>query len=391
MPKTIAGPLSGRAFDHVLVIVFENQYRGYVLANPYMRRLARQGIQLGNYFGVMHPSQTNYIASIAGELCNVTSDERPPLLDAAHDRRSHRRGARTASLEGVHGQLRAERDAMDARLRPKDAPPYFVKHNPFSSFSSIVRNEERWRQHRQRGRAVRRSAQRRVSRVRLVHAQYLERRPLDRRNRDRSETARSDPGRPAGALARRLLLPPAFPGSSVASAAADAGGRHVRRVRLRSGLSAWTWRRPTTDPTRSTRSFSPTTSSRASRRRATTTTACCARSSRISASATSARTMPSANWFQFLWGRRFEWSAPQDTSFEVFDGPIAAAGFGGGLFVACAAPDGTVRVRVRSSESRPLVARRDVGGGRLRRAGHGLHLHGARVGGSLSCPVTWRA
>jgi hypothetical protein len=39
-----------------------------VLGNPYMRRLARQGIQLGNYFGVMHPSQTNYIASIAGRV-----------------------------------------------------------------------------------------------------------------------------------------------------------------------------------------------------------------------------------------------------------------------------------------------------------------------------------
>ncbi len=75
-----ASPANGRAFDHVLVIMFENQYRGYVLGNPYMRRLARQGIQLGNYFGVMHPSQTNYIASIAGELCNVTSDDRPPLL-----------------------------------------------------------------------------------------------------------------------------------------------------------------------------------------------------------------------------------------------------------------------------------------------------------------------
>jgi hypothetical protein len=45
-----------------------------------MRRLARQGIELGNYFGVMHPSQTNYIAAIAGELCNVSSDECPPLI-----------------------------------------------------------------------------------------------------------------------------------------------------------------------------------------------------------------------------------------------------------------------------------------------------------------------
>ena len=32
MLNTIAaGSLSGRAFDHVLIIMFENQYRGYVL------------------------------------------------------------------------------------------------------------------------------------------------------------------------------------------------------------------------------------------------------------------------------------------------------------------------------------------------------------------------
>jgi hypothetical protein len=69
-----------RAFDHVLVIMFENQYRGYVKENPYFARLAREGVELENAFGVMHPSQTNYIASIAGELCGVTSDDPPGPL-----------------------------------------------------------------------------------------------------------------------------------------------------------------------------------------------------------------------------------------------------------------------------------------------------------------------
>jgi hypothetical protein len=76
----VPGTLSGRAFDHVLIILFENQCGSYVLGNPYMRRLTRQGIQLRNHFGVMHPSQTNYTASIAGALCSIPSDERPTLL-----------------------------------------------------------------------------------------------------------------------------------------------------------------------------------------------------------------------------------------------------------------------------------------------------------------------
>jgi hypothetical protein len=69
-----------RVFDRVLVLMFENQYRSYVLDNPFFRRLARQGIEPGNYNGVMHPSQTNYIAAVAGELCGVTADEPPPAL-----------------------------------------------------------------------------------------------------------------------------------------------------------------------------------------------------------------------------------------------------------------------------------------------------------------------
>jgi len=51
--SSAAVPGLGRAFDHVLIIMFENMYRDYVPGNPYMRRLARQGIQLGNFFGVM--------------------------------------------------------------------------------------------------------------------------------------------------------------------------------------------------------------------------------------------------------------------------------------------------------------------------------------------------
>jgi ribosomal protein L16 Arg81 hydroxylase len=46
------------------------------MQNPYMRDLARQGIDLHASFGIMHPSQTNYISTVAGELCNVTSDNR---------------------------------------------------------------------------------------------------------------------------------------------------------------------------------------------------------------------------------------------------------------------------------------------------------------------------
>lgn len=63
-----------RVFDRVVIIMFENEYRNDVMRNPYMRSLAASGIDLGTSFGVMHPSNTNYVASIAGETCNITAD-----------------------------------------------------------------------------------------------------------------------------------------------------------------------------------------------------------------------------------------------------------------------------------------------------------------------------
>jgi hypothetical protein len=139
-------PSHQRAFDHVLVIMFENQYRAYMMQNQYLRGLARQGIDLRASFGVMHPSQTNYIASIAGELCNVTSDTaNDPLLTQ-----------RTIVdlIEAAPDELRwkaymqsycAQAQPWTPTLVPVDQKPYYVKHNPFASFATVVRNEARWR------------------------------------------------------------------------------------------------------------------------------------------------------------------------------------------------------------------------------------------------------
>ncbi len=141
----MAQPVARRAFDRVLVIMFENQYRGYVLANAYMRQLAKRGIQLGNSFGVMHPSQTNYIASIAGALCNVTNDEVPKLLtektlaDLVHEAPGRLR------WKAYMDSYVPEATPWTPTFTPRDAPPYYVKHNPFASFASVVRNEAMWR------------------------------------------------------------------------------------------------------------------------------------------------------------------------------------------------------------------------------------------------------
>ncbi len=137
--------MDDRVFDHVLIIMFENEYRGYVLENQYMRNLATQGIELTNCFGVMHPSQTNYIASIAGELCNVSDDQKPQplpqqtIVDLIE-----------ASPQNLRWKAYMDSYVADDTpwkpedFTPRDHYPYVIKHNPFSSFKNILDDKQRW-------------------------------------------------------------------------------------------------------------------------------------------------------------------------------------------------------------------------------------------------------
>ena len=133
-----------RAFDHILIIMFENEYRSYVMKNPYFKKLSEQGINMENYFGVMHPSQTNYISSIAAELCNVTDDDAPQnllpqrtIVDLIEEAGLDWRAYMDSYIPQNQG--------WSPGLKPKDEYPYVIKHNAFSSFENIVRDEKRWK------------------------------------------------------------------------------------------------------------------------------------------------------------------------------------------------------------------------------------------------------
>lgn len=134
-----------RVFDHVFIIMFENQYRSYVMENEYFQGLSKQGIDMANYFGVMHPSQTNYISSLAAELCNMTDDEPPATLlpqDTLVD--LIEKSPYNLDWRAYMDSYIPQNQAWSPTLQPIDEFPYVIKHNAFSSFANIVRNEERW-------------------------------------------------------------------------------------------------------------------------------------------------------------------------------------------------------------------------------------------------------
>jgi hypothetical protein len=149
---------SKKPFDRIIVVMFENQYRSYVMQDPFMKKLASAGCNMTNYFGAFHPSQTNYIASIAGEICSVTNDTPPasPLQQQNIVDLLEAGGVSwKAYMEGYPGDpwnSAWTSPDYDKNLQPLNEYPdtapdlarYFRKHNPFASFHTIQASKERW-------------------------------------------------------------------------------------------------------------------------------------------------------------------------------------------------------------------------------------------------------
>ena len=64
-------------FQHIVIVVFENEEFGSVVGNskmPYFNKLARSYTLLTQYYAVTHPSLPNYIAMIGGDTLGITFD-----------------------------------------------------------------------------------------------------------------------------------------------------------------------------------------------------------------------------------------------------------------------------------------------------------------------------
>lgn len=64
----------GKHFDHVVIVVMENEGTSQALADPRIAALTKQGAWLSNYHALAHPSLPNYLALVAGTTFGVTRD-----------------------------------------------------------------------------------------------------------------------------------------------------------------------------------------------------------------------------------------------------------------------------------------------------------------------------
>ena len=149
-----------KVFDKVLIVMFENQYRSYVMKDPYMEKLAAAGCNLTNYFGAFHPSQTNYLASLSGEVCGKTNDVPPAqpllqqtlvnLMESTREPISWKAYMEAYPIEKWNDAwMNKEYPSVQQPITeyPTDGvnlARYFRKHNAFASYHDIQSNPTSW-------------------------------------------------------------------------------------------------------------------------------------------------------------------------------------------------------------------------------------------------------
>jgi phosphatidylinositol-3-phosphatase len=126
-------------FDHIVIVVFENQEFDNVIGNPLMptfNKLADEYTLLTQYYAVAHPSLPNYIALLGGDTFGIDSDCGDCFVDAA---------SLPDLIEASGRTWKTYQEDIPKRCYVGDAEPYFQRHNPFIYFDRIRLNAGRCR------------------------------------------------------------------------------------------------------------------------------------------------------------------------------------------------------------------------------------------------------
>jgi phosphatidylinositol-3-phosphatase len=126
------------AFQHVVVIVFENKESPSVLGNraaPTFNAYARRYAKLTRYYGITHPSLPNYLALVSGSTQGITNDCTDCAVDA------------TSLADTVEASGRTWKTYLEGLPAPgflgAASGRYAKKHNPFAYFRDIAADPAR--------------------------------------------------------------------------------------------------------------------------------------------------------------------------------------------------------------------------------------------------------
>ncbi len=149
-PLTVSGArefVRGKHFDHVVVVVMENEGTSQALADPRVASLARESAWLSNYHALAHPSLPNYLALVAGTTFGVTRDhvEAPLKANSIVDRLEDKGLTWKSYAEDYPGGCFLHSEAGAGKLTPsaKPTPLYTKRHVPLLNFASVQTNSRR--------------------------------------------------------------------------------------------------------------------------------------------------------------------------------------------------------------------------------------------------------
>jgi hypothetical protein len=77
-PTAMAQSASVPQYDHVFLVIMENNGYGQIVGNPYapvLNALAKDYGVATKYTGVADPSEPNYVAMLGGDFFGITSDD----------------------------------------------------------------------------------------------------------------------------------------------------------------------------------------------------------------------------------------------------------------------------------------------------------------------------
>jgi acid phosphatase len=126
------GIASGASFNHVAVVVLENQNFASIIGNPnmpFLNSLASSNSVARQYFANTHPSIGNYFMMTTGQT--ITND------DAFSGTVSDDNIVRELTSAGKSWKVYAE-GLPSPGYTGGDVFPYFKNHNPFAYFSDVV-------------------------------------------------------------------------------------------------------------------------------------------------------------------------------------------------------------------------------------------------------------
>lgn len=132
--QSFATTQSGKYFDRVIFVLFENTNYTVALKQPFFGKLAKAGANFTNFMALTHPSQGNYVALTSGSLNGVRGDGKYDI-DSTNI---------VDVLEAKHLTWKIYVEDFPGNcFTGVSSKGYARKHNPFISYLNIQKNPSR--------------------------------------------------------------------------------------------------------------------------------------------------------------------------------------------------------------------------------------------------------